>query len=67
MKLTKDDVNRFVDKRGWSDDDEYIKLSRLREVVKSLKTRIDLNTELEGCTRSEWIQTIVDDLFGEVL
>ena len=64
MKLTKDDVNRFVDKRGWSDDDEYIKLSRLREVVKELekdfKNDIDLMFFRKGLGK-------INQKFGEVL
>jgi len=62
MKLTKDDVNRFVDKRGWSDDDEYIKLSRLREVVKELLAY----TEEVGDDATA-IDDKIYELFGEVL
>ena len=62
MKLTKDDVNRFVDKRGWSDDDEYIKLSRLREVVKELLAY----TEEVGDDATA-IDDNIYELFGEVL
>jgi len=64
MKLTKDDVNRFVDKRGWSDDDEYIKLSRLREVVKELEKDFKNDIDLFGKT---YCLGKINQKFGEVL
>ena len=80
MKLTKDDIEKFnydLKSVSWGcsecvvelDYDYYIKLSKVREVVKELKDKVKCRCVIDhphNCDK-HWYEKNIDELFGEVM
>jgi len=80
MKFTKEDIKVFQDNTYYMEPPvniEYVPLSRLREVVNQLKSRIERRSEkyFDNMKDDDYYKMIrdslildhIDDLFGEVL
>lgn len=73
MKLTKDDIHSIhsndIETEKWCDGEYYdvIILSKLREVVKELYTKISVIGFQYDDRFEKEIQNKIDELFGEVL